>query len=89
MSIAGGGTASAPKYTFATLGLMKAVAFQSTTTSAGGSTTLADPNATWTDNLYNSTTVGAAPTHFVEITSGPAAGTTYDILATNAARQVR
>ena len=89
MNISGGGSATAPVYTFTTLGLMNPVAFQSTTTSVGGSTTLVDANATWTDNLYNSTAAPVAPrtvtppTHFVEIVSGPGAGTTYDILATN------
>lgn len=89
MAIAGGGTQAAPKYTFTTLGLLNAVALQSTTTSVGGSTTLVDANATWTDNLYNSTAAPVPPrtvtppTHFVEIVSGPGAGTTYDILATN------
>ncbi len=85
MNINGGGSASAPVYTFTTLGLMNPVAFQSTTTSVGGSATLADSTATWTDNQYNSTTAGAPPTNFVEIVSGPGAGTTYDITATNAA----
>lgn len=84
MAIAGGGTVSAPAYTFTSLGLVNSVAFQSMTTSVGGSTTLVDANATWTDNLYNSTTVGAPPTHFVEIVSGPGAGTTYDITGTTA-----
>lgn len=90
LTVAGGGTATAPVYTFATLGLLNPVLSQSTTTSAGGSSTLVDPTATWTDNLYNSTLAPVTPrtvtppTHFVEITSGPGAGTTYDILATTA-----
>lgn len=85
MAIAGGGTQAAPVYTFTTLGLMNPIGFQSTTTSVGTSTSLVDPNATWTDNQFNSVTVGAPPTHFVEIVSGPGAGTTYDITATSAA----
>ena len=80
LAVAGGGTTSAPVYTFATLGMMNPVAFQSTTTSVGNDTTLVDPNATWTDGLYN--TNGAFPSHFVEITSGPGAGTQYDITGT-------
>ena len=87
MAIAGGGTVAAPAYTFTTLGLFNAVALQSTTTSVGASTTLADANATWADNQYNTNGVvtnanGVAPSHFVEIVSGPGAGTQYDIWGT-------
>ena len=81
--IGGGGVTGAPVYTFTSLGLLNPVLFQSTTTSVGGDTTLVDANATWTDNLYN--TNGTDPSHFVEILSGPGAGTQYDITGTIAA----
>jgi uncharacterized protein (TIGR02597 family) len=83
MAIAGGGAVGAPVYTYTALGLLKAVAFQSTTTSVGNDTTLVDPNSTWTDGLYN-TNGATPPSHFVEITSGPGAGTQYDITGTTA-----
>jgi uncharacterized protein (TIGR02597 family) len=88
ISVSGGGSQGSPAYTFTSLGLVNPVAFQSTTTtSTGGATTLVDTSATWTDNQYNSTTPGAAPTYFVEITSGTGAGTMYDITGTVAATQ--
>ncbi len=83
IAIAGGGTPSAPVYTFTSLGLVNPIAFQSTTTSAVGNTTIGDTAATWADNAYNSTTAGAPPTHFVEILSGSAAGSMYDIVTTD------
>ena len=84
LTISGNGGSGQPAYTFGSLGVLNAVAFQSVTTSVGGDTTIVDANATWTDNLYNSTIAGAPPTNFVEIVSGPGAGTTYDILGTTA-----
>ena len=76
----GGGAA---KYSFKGLGLTRSVDYQgSAETSAGGTSTLVDNDATWTDNLFNG--AAAAVTHYVEITSGPSAGTTYDITATTA-----
>lgn len=84
MTIAGGGTSSAPVYTFTSLGLVNPIAFQSTTTtSTVGTTAIGDTAATWANNAYNSTTAGAPPTHFVEILSGPAAGSMYDIVTTD------
>ena len=85
ISIAGGGAQGAPVYTFTSLSLLNPVAFQSTTTSVGGDAAVVDSAATWADNQYNSATAGAPPTHYVEIVSGPGAGTTYDITTTNAA----
>jgi uncharacterized protein (TIGR02597 family) len=41
---------------------------------------LTDNDATWTDNQFN----GANGAHYIEITSGPGAGTTYDVTATTA-----
>ena len=83
LSISGTGGTSPVAYTFASLGLQRAVAFQSTTTSVAGSVTLADSSASWTDNQYNSATAGAPPTHYVEILSGTGAGTIYDIVTTD------
>ncbi|WP_395737002.1 TIGR02597 family protein [Prosthecobacter sp.] len=83
IAVSGNGGSGQPKYTFTTLGMTNFVAFQSTTTSAAGSTTLVDPNATWADNAYNG--AGGAISYYVEITSGARAGTTYDITATSAA----
>jgi len=88
IAIAGGGTPSAPAYTFTTLGLVNPIAFQSTTTtSTAGTATITDTAATWANNTYNSTTADAPPTHFVEILSGPAAGSMYDIVTTNGTGQ--
>lgn len=85
ISVAGNGGSGQPAYTFATLGMYNAVAFQSTTTSVGGSSTLVDTSATWADNAYNG--ASGQITYYVEITSGTGAGTTYDITGTTAATQ--
>ncbi|WP_395750842.1 TIGR02597 family protein [Prosthecobacter sp.] len=85
IAVSGNGGSGQPKYTFATLGMTNFVAYQSTTTSTAGSTTLVDPNATWADNAYNG--AGGAISYYVEITSGARMGTTYDITATSAASQ--
>jgi uncharacterized protein (TIGR02597 family) len=88
VSISGGGAQGAPVYTFTSLGIVNPIAWQSvTTTSTAGATTLTDTSATWTDNLYNSTTTGAPPTYFVEILSGTSAGTMYDIVTTAGSTQ--
>ncbi len=83
LNISGTGGTIPIAYTFTSLALQQPVAFQSTTTSVGGSTILADAGASWTNNQYNSTTTGAPPTHYVEILSGPGAGTIYDIVTTD------
>jgi len=86
INVTGNGGSGSPAYTFTALGMYNPVAYQATddtVNSVGGSTTLTDPNATWTDNQYNGT--GGAITYFVEILTGPGAGTTYDIIATTAA----
>ncbi len=84
MSVSGTGGTKPTAYTFTSLGLVNPIAFQSTTTtSVGGTTTIADTSATWANNAYNSSTAGAPPTHFVEILSGPAAGSMYDIVTTD------
>jgi uncharacterized protein (TIGR02597 family) len=84
MTVSGTGGTKPTAYTFTSLGLVNPIAFQSTTTtSVGGTTTIADTSATWANNAYNSSTAGAPPTHFVEILSGPAAGSMYDIVTTD------
>lgn len=85
ISVAGNGGSGQPAYTFGTLGMYNSVALQSTTTSVGGSSTLVDTSATWADNAYNG--ASGQITYYVEITSGPGAGTTYDITGTTAATQ--
>ncbi|WP_395749803.1 TIGR02597 family protein [Prosthecobacter sp.] len=82
LTVAGNGGSGQPAYTFTSIGMTNAVAYQSTTTSPGGSTTLTDANSTWADNAYNG--ASGQITSYVEITSGAAAGTTYDITATTA-----
>ncbi len=82
MNISGNGGSGQPAYTFTTLGMTNAVAYQATTSSVTGSTTLVDLNSTWADNAYNG--AGGTVTHYVEIVSGPGAGTTYDVSATSA-----
>ncbi len=84
MSIAGNGGSGQPAYTFASLGVVNPIVWQSTITSVG-TTTITDSSATWANNAYNSTTAGAPPTHFMEILSGSAAGTRFDIVTTAAA----
>jgi uncharacterized protein (TIGR02597 family) len=83
MSISGTGGSGHAAYSFTTIGMLNPIAVESTTTSSGGSATLVDPNVTWADNQYND--AGGQITYFVEIVSGPGAGTTYDITATSAA----
>lgn len=71
-----------PSYTFGGIGMTRPVAYQgSAETATGGTTTLIDAQANWVDNQFNGPL--SAITHYLEITSGPAAGTTYDIVATN------
>ncbi len=75
-------SASDPSYTFGGVGLTRAVSYQgSAETATGGASTLVDNEANWTDNQFNG--AASAVTHYVEITSGAAAGTTYDIVATS------
>ncbi len=83
MTIAAG-TGSTANYSFDGLALTRTVAYQGAAETATAATTsLVDNEATWTDNLYNG--AASAITHYVEITSGTSAGTTYDIIATTAA----
>ena len=90
MTIAGNGSSGQPSYTFTTIGMTNAIAYQAATTqtagsgnSVGGSNKLEDGSSTWATNAYNG--AASAITHYVEIVSGPGAGTTYDITATDAA----
>jgi len=82
MNVAGMGAGPDPGYTFTTIGLTNPTAHQSTTTSVAGGSSIVDPNSTWADNAFNG--AGPLPTHYVEILSGPGAGTVYDITATTA-----
>ena len=83
IAVAGNGGSGQPAYTFTSIGMTNAIAYQATTTSVGGATSIVDGSSTWADNAYN----GAAGviTHYVEIVSGLGAGTTYDITGTTAA----
>ncbi|MDB6004234.1 MAG: N-formylglutamate amidohydrolase [Prosthecobacter sp.] len=83
INVTGNAGSGQPVYTFATLGMYNSVSYQSTTTSVGGSSTLVDASATWADNAYNG--AGGQISYYVEISSGPGAGTTYDITGTTAA----
>lgn len=76
----GNGGGAEPSFSFRSLGMTRAVEYQGSAESVG-TNTLVDNEATWTDNQFN----GAAGAHFVEIISGPRAGTTYDIQTTAAA----
>jgi uncharacterized protein (TIGR02597 family) len=71
-----------PSLSFKGLGLTRAVEYQGSAETVG-TNTLTDNEATWADNQFN----GANGSHFVEIVSGPGAGTTYDISATSAANK--
>jgi uncharacterized protein (TIGR02597 family) len=67
---------------FIAIGLSRPAAYQSTI-SAVGPSTLTDLTAVWSDNQFN----GRNGRHYVEITSGPKAGYTTEILGTDAAGQ--
>jgi uncharacterized protein (TIGR02597 family) len=80
LNIAGTGGTAQTALSLAGLGLTRSVEYQGSA-EAVGTNTLVDNEATWTDNQFN----GANGTYFVEVTSGAAAGTTYDISGTTAA----
>src|SRR4029434_6221431 len=77
---AGNGGSGSPAFSFRGLSMTRAVEYQGSAESVGANT-LVDNDATWTDNQFN----GANGAFFVEIASGPGAGTTYDIQTTTAA----
>ncbi len=79
LNIAGNGGASASALSFSGLGLTRPVEYQGNAEGFAANS-LTDNDAAWTDNQFN----GAAGAYFVELTSGTAAGTTYDISATTA-----
>lgn len=85
ITVAGNGGSGNAAYTFTAIGMTKVVLRQGTTTSAGGAMTLVDTTATWADNAYNG--ANSTVTHYVEIVSGPGAGTIYDIIGTSASGQ--
>jgi uncharacterized protein (TIGR02597 family) len=80
LNVAGTGGAGQSALSLVGLGLTRTVEYQGAAESFG-TNTLTDNDATWTDNQFN----GANGAYFVEIVSGAAAGTTYDISATTAA----
>ncbi len=82
LNIAGTGGAGANKISFKGLGLTRPVEYQgSAETSAQATNFIVDDQATWTTGQFE----GANGSFFVEITSGTAAGTTYDVVSTDAA----
>lgn len=80
LNVEGTGGTSPSKISFKGLGLTRPVEYQGSAETVG-SNTLVDNESTWTDNQFN----GTNGKFFVEITSGPGAGTTYDIAGTSAA----
>jgi uncharacterized protein (TIGR02597 family) len=80
LDIAGAAAAGSTAISLKGLGLTRPVEYQGSAETAG-TNTLVDNEAVWTDNQFN----GANGAYYVEIASGPGAGTTYDISATTAA----
>jgi uncharacterized protein (TIGR02597 family) len=79
LSIAGTGGTVPSQLSFTGLGLTRTVEYQGSA-EAVGTSSLTDNDAVWVDNQFN----GPAGAYFVELTSGPGAGTTYDIATTTA-----
>jgi len=82
LNIAGTGGTSSTAISFKGLGLTRPVEYQGAA-EAVTANTVTDDQATWTDNQFN----GANGAFYLEISSGPGAGTTYDITATSAANK--
>lgn len=82
LNVAGTGGAGTTALSFKGLGLTRPVDYQGSAETVG-TNTLTDNEATWTDNQFN----GGAGAYYAEVTSGPGAGTTYDISATAAANK--
>lgn len=82
LNVAGTGGAGGSSLSFRGLGLTRPVEYQGSAESVTA-TSLTDNDATWVDNQFN----GPNGSYFLEITSGPGAGTTYDITATTAANK--
>lgn len=80
LNVAGNGGSGKAVLSFRSLGMTRAIEYQGSAETVG-TNTLVDNEATWTDNQFN----GANGAFFLEITSGPRAGTTYDIQSTTAA----
>jgi uncharacterized protein (TIGR02597 family) len=80
LKVAGTDGATSSKISFNGLGLTRPIEYQGAAETVGANT-LIDNEATWTENQFN----GANGKYFVEITTGAAAGTTYDVAATSAA----
>lgn len=73
----GGGTSAA--FSYRGLGLTRAVEYQGTAETLT-TNTFTDNEAVWADDQFN----GANGAHYLEITSGPSSGATFDISATSA-----
>ncbi len=80
LDIAGTGGTGPNAISFKGLGLTRPVEYQGSAETVD-TASLTDNEATWTDNQF----AGANGKFYVEITSGAGAGTTYDIVGTNAA----
>src|SRR5687768_8867147 len=80
LNVAGTGGAGGSSLSFRGLSLTRPVEYQGSAESVS-TNSVTDNEAAWTDNQFN----GANGAYFLEITSGPGAGSTYDITATTAA----
>jgi uncharacterized protein (TIGR02597 family) len=79
LGVNGTGGVGQEALSFRGLGLTRAVEYQGSAETVG-TNTLVDNEATWTDNQFN----GANGAYFLEVTTGPGAGTIYDIAGTSA-----
>jgi uncharacterized protein (TIGR02597 family) len=79
LNVPGTGGGPSAGISFTGLSMTRAVEYQGSAETVGVNT-LVDNEATWTDNQFN----GAAGAYFLEITTGPNAGSTYDIQSTSA-----
>lgn len=84
----GSGDAQNPQLSYKSIGLVNRVEYQGKTEMVKGRL-LKDVQATWTDDQFNppKAKIGTA-THYVEITSGPAAGVIVDIIRTDSVRKM-
>ncbi|RYG60548.1 TIGR02597 family protein [archaeon] len=80
LNIDGTQQAGSTALSFKGLGLTRPVEYQGSAETVG-TNTLIDNEAVWTDNQFN----GQNGSFYVELTSGPGAGTTYDVASTSAA----
>ena len=80
LNVAGHGGAGTSQISFQGLSLTRPVEYQGSAETVGASS-LTDNEATWADNQFSPPGTNVQK-YFVEITSGTAAGTTYDISTT-------